>query len=78
MNEKQPLLTIMLSDIDSNPVVHYKGKQIDRKLRVVFDWASDTDKVCCMNYIHIEHVDVDNKRCNSTVIQHNQPIVIKD
>ncbi|PEX95880.1 hypothetical protein CN465_11925 [Bacillus cereus] len=78
MNEKQPLLTIMLSDIDSNPVVHYKGKQIDRKLRVVFDWASDTDKVCYMNYIHIEHVDVDNKRCNSTVIQHNQPIVIKD
>ncbi|EOO78307.1 hypothetical protein CN923_27165 [Bacillus cereus] len=78
MNEKQPLLTITLSDIDSNPVVHYKGKQIDRKLRVGFDWASDTDKVCYMNYIHIEHVDVDKKRCNSTVIQHNQPIVIKD
>ncbi|WP_242474232.1 hypothetical protein [Bacillus cereus group sp. N17] len=77
MNEKQPLLTITLSDIDSNPVVRYKGKQIDRKLRVGFDWASDTDKVCYMNYIHIEHVDVDNKRCNSTVIQHNHPIVIK-
>lgn len=72
---EEPLLTITLSDIDSLPVVHYKGKQIDRKLRVTFDWKSKSIDKIDMTYIHIEHVPSDNKRLNTEIIQHNHPIV---
>lgn len=76
MEEKQPLLVITLSDIDSVPVVKYKGKRIDRKLRVAFDWETQSiDKISSGTYIHIEHVHADNKRCNTEIIQHNHPIV---
>ncbi|CKE84557.1 hypothetical protein [Bacillus paranthracis] len=37
IDEKQLLLVITLSDIDSMPVVQYKGEQIDRTLRVAFE-----------------------------------------
>ncbi|HFK1458510.1 TPA: hypothetical protein ACGXMC_004217 [Bacillus cereus] len=67
----EPLLT----DIDVKPIVHYKGKQIDRKLRVAFDWESQSIDKINQTYIHIEHVPADNKRCNTEVIQHNHPIV---
>ncbi|PEU68262.1 hypothetical protein CN386_28090 [Bacillus cereus] len=70
----EPLLTITLSDIDAKPIVHYKGKQIDRKLRVAFDWESQSIDKINRTYIHIEHVPVDNKRFNTEVIQHNHPI----
>ncbi|MBU4641232.1 hypothetical protein [Bacillus toyonensis] len=72
---EEPLLTITLTDIDSTPIVHYKGKQIDRKLRVAFDWESQSIDKINGTYIHIEHVPSDNKRCNTETIQHNQPIV---
>ncbi|PEY75256.1 hypothetical protein [Bacillus cereus] len=71
----EPLLTITLSDIDAKPIVHYKGKQIDRKLRVAFDWETQTIDKINRTYIHIEHVPSDNKRFNTEVIQHNHPIV---
>ncbi|HDV8362692.1 TPA: hypothetical protein RKT18_005544 [Bacillus cereus] len=71
----EPLLTITLSDIDAKPIVHYKGKQIDRKLRVAFDWETQSIDKINRTYIHIEHVPSDNKRCNTEVIQHNHPIV---
>ncbi|MED2785656.1 zf-TFIIB domain-containing protein [Bacillus thuringiensis] len=71
----EPLLTITLSDIDAKPIVHYKGKQIDRKLRVAFDWESQSIDKINRTYIHIEHVPADNKRCNTEIIQHNHPIV---
>ncbi|PEF27377.1 hypothetical protein CN926_07840 [Bacillus thuringiensis] len=75
MDEKQPLLVITLTDIDAKPIVHYKGKQIDRKLRVAFDWESQSIDKINRTYIHIEHVPFDNKRCNTEIIQHNNPIV---
>ncbi|EEL88109.1 hypothetical protein CN445_19155 [Bacillus cereus] len=75
MDEKQPLLIITLSNIDSVPVVQYKGKQIDRKLRVALDWESQSIDKINQTYIHIEHVPSDNKRCNTEVIQHNHPVV---
>lgn len=74
LDKPEPLLTITLTDIDSNPVVHYKGEQIDRKLRVAFDWESQSIDKINQTYIHIEHVPADNKRCNTEVIQHNHPI----
>ncbi|HDR7866522.1 TPA: hypothetical protein QCY24_000130 [Bacillus wiedmannii] len=70
----EPLLTITLSDIDAKPIVHYKGKQIDRKLRVAFDWETQSVDKINRTYIHIEHVPSDNKRFNTEVIQHNHPI----
>lgn len=71
----EPLLTITLTDIDAKPIVHYKGKQIDRKLRVAFDWESQSIDKINRTYIHIEHVPSDNKRYNTEIIQHNHPIV---
>lgn len=73
--EQEPLLTITLTDIDAIPIVHYKGKQIDRKLRVAFDWESKSVDKFDMTYIHVEHVPADNKRLNTEIIQHNHPIV---
>ncbi|EOO64268.1 hypothetical protein IKE_05145 [Bacillus cereus VD196] len=72
---EEPLLTVTLTDIDAKPIVHYKGKQIDRKLRVAFDWESQLIDKINRTYIHIEHVPADNKRFNTEVIQHNHPIV---
>lgn len=74
-DENEPLLQIVLSDIDSVPLVHYKGKQIDRRLRVAFDWESQSIDKINRTYIHIEHVLADNKRFNTEIIQHNHPIV---
>ncbi|MGE6501164.1 hypothetical protein ACQKF0_12620 [Bacillus wiedmannii] len=76
-SNKEPLLTITLTDIDAVPIVHYKGKQIDRKLRVAFDWESKTVDKFDMTYIHIEHVPADTKRLNTEIIQHNHPIMDK-
>ncbi|UDW08803.1 hypothetical protein FHP23_012800 [Bacillus cereus] len=73
--KQEPLLTITLTDIDAIPIVHYKGKQIDRKLRVAFGWESKSVDKFDMTYIHVEHVPVDNKRLNTEIIQHNHPIV---
>ncbi|HDR8433530.1 TPA: hypothetical protein QC285_003312 [Bacillus cereus] len=73
--EQEALLTITLTDIDAIPIVHYKGKQIDRKLRVAFDWESKSVDKFDMTYIHVEHVPADNKRLNTEIIQHNHPIV---
>ncbi|PFK16972.1 hypothetical protein COJ03_29595 [Bacillus cereus] len=73
----EPLLAITLTDIDAKPIVHYKGKQIDRKLRVAFDWETQSFDKINRTYIHIEHVPSDNKRFNTEIIQHNHPIVEK-
>ncbi|KGT43565.1 MULTISPECIES: hypothetical protein [Bacillus cereus group] len=73
--EQEALLTITLTDIDAIPIVHYKGKQIDRKLRVAFDWESKSVDKFDMTYIHVEPVPADNKRLNTEIIQHNHPIV---
>lgn len=74
MEEKQPLLTITLSDIDAVPVIHYKGKPIDNKIRVSVDWLTNTDRRTNMTYIHIEHVEPDEVHGNTKIIQHNHPL----
>ncbi|GCF83389.1 hypothetical protein [Bacillus cereus] len=73
-DNEEPLLTITLKDIDAVPIVHYKGEQIDRKLRVAFDWEAQSMDKINRTYIHVEHVPTDNKCCNTEIIQHNHPI----
>ncbi|PGM96010.1 hypothetical protein [Bacillus cereus] len=75
LKQPEPLITITLSDIDSVPMVYYKGEWIDRKLRVGFDWETRSIDKINRTYIHIEHVPADNKRFNTEIIQHNHPIV---
>ncbi|HDR7737451.1 TPA: hypothetical protein QCX99_004707 [Bacillus thuringiensis] len=72
---REPLLTITLLDIEAKLIVHYKGEQIDRKLRVAFDWETQSIDKINRTYIHIEHVPSNNKRFNTEIIQHNHPIV---
>ncbi|MDA2474579.1 hypothetical protein NYE71_16505 [Bacillus sp. FSL K6-0273] len=72
--QPEPLITITLSDIDSVPVVYYKGEWIDKKIRVGLDWETQSIDKVNRTYIHIEHVPSDNKRCNTEIIQHNHPI----
>ncbi|MGX5628214.1 hypothetical protein [Bacillus cereus] len=74
-DENEPLLQIVLSDIDSVPIVHYKGEEIKGKVRISFDWKTDGQYYKSGPYIHIEHVPADNKRFNTEIIQHNHPIV---
>lgn len=77
-SNEEPLLTITLTDIDAKPIVHYKGGQINRKLRIAFDWESQSIDKINRTYIHIEHVPADNKRLNTEIIQHNHPIANKE
>lgn len=67
-SNEEPLLTITLSDIDAKPIVHYKGKQIDRKLRVAFDWETQSVDKINRTYIHIEHGEADEKSINTKII----------
>jgi hypothetical protein len=40
----KPLLEITVSDLDSVPVVKYKGEVISNKASVSYDWLTRTDK----------------------------------
>ncbi|MFJ8118843.1 hypothetical protein [Bacillus mycoides] len=71
---EEPLLQIVLSDIDAVPNVIYKGEEIKQKIRISFDWKTNIN---CQSgsYIHIEHGEADEKSINTKIIQHNHPIV---
>lgn len=69
-----PLLLIELPDIDSVPIVSYKGEEINKKIRVSFDYGTESDEHLQRSYIHIEHLDPDSDKGNIKVIQHNYPI----
>ncbi|TKH81147.1 hypothetical protein FC686_07430 [Bacillus cereus] len=73
-NKEEPLLQIVLSDIDAVPNVIYKGEEIKQKIRISFDWKTNIN---CQpgSYIHIEHGEADEKSINTKIIQHNHPIV---
>ncbi|MED0945394.1 hypothetical protein [Bacillus mycoides] len=71
-NKEEPLLQIVQSDINSVPVVLYKGGEIEGEVRVSFDWKTNNQSG---PYIHIEHVDDITERINTKIIQHNHPIV---
>lgn len=66
----KPLLTIVLDDINSVPTVHYKGKEVTQKMRLMLDWKTDDDRGVYPTYILIEHHDTG---INTKTIQHNDP-----
>jgi len=72
LGKVNPLINIELDDINSVPKVFYKGKEIDGKMRVSFDWETDSDELT-NTYIHIEHFE-DKDRANTLSITHNRPI----
>lgn len=43
-NNPVPLLTIELEDMNSVPVVKYKGEEFGPKIHVKFDWETKTEK----------------------------------
>ncbi|UOQ85683.1 hypothetical protein [Gracilibacillus salinarum] len=56
MNERNgnPLLTIELVNEESVPKVFYEGEKITKKIRVSFDWETETDEFGGTRY-NIEH-----------------------
>lgn len=70
----EPLLQIIQSDINSVPVVVYKGEEIKQRIRISFDWKTNINRQLG-SYIHIEHGEADEKSINTKIIQHNHPIV---
>ncbi|MEK4502789.1 hypothetical protein [Bacillus sp. FSL R12-0069] len=70
----EPLLQIVLSDINAVPVVLYKGEEIKQRIRISFDWKTNINRQSGA-YIHIEHGEADEKSINTKIIQHNHPIV---
>ncbi len=75
-DKQDPLLQIVLSDIDTTPDVYYKGEKVNGKIRVSFDWTTNTAKFV-QTYVHIEHKDI-GKPINTKVIQHNHPLEIEE
>lgn len=53
---KEPLLTIELQDETSVPTVYYKGKEINHKTNISFDWDTDTEEYGGLTYA-IEHME---------------------
>ncbi|WP_459503067.1 hypothetical protein [Bacillus sp. C1] len=72
---EEPLLQIVQSDINDVPVVLYKGQKLNKKIRVSFDWKTGEHNNIHSSYIHIEHIEPDEKLLNTKIIQHNHPIV---
>jgi hypothetical protein len=68
--DKPKLLTIELDNIDSVPVVRYNGEDIGAKIRVVFDYQTNTEYFNPTR-IKIEHADRDSEKPNIILIQHN-------
>ncbi|MEH7458507.1 hypothetical protein V7183_15160 [Bacillus sp. JJ1127] len=77
-NKEEPLLQIVQSDINSVPVVLYKGKEMTGKVRVRFDWKTAGHHHKPGAYIHIEHVEIIDKNVNTKIIQYNHPITDKE
>lgn len=69
-----PLLSIVLDDINSVPIVYYKGEEITYRMRVSFDFKTNDDLGTYPTYVHIEHWDKEGKLTNTKHIQHNQRI----
>lgn len=42
---KEPLLIIEVADMDSVPVIRYKGQEISNKVSVSYDWKTRTSVV---------------------------------
>jgi hypothetical protein len=55
--EGPPLLVIELRDMQSVPVIKYKGKEIDGKLEVNYHWKTKGLEDLGEHEISLEHVD---------------------
>lgn len=51
------LLTITFKDINSNPVICYEGKQIDKITDINLDWKTKDNKHDGLFEFNIMHVD---------------------
>ncbi|EJP84657.1 hypothetical protein [Bacillus cereus] len=72
--KEEPLLQIILPDINAVPTVLYKGEEIKGRIRVSFDWKTSVFDDRNNTYIHLEFFDDESERCNSKIIQHNHPL----
>lgn len=68
--ESTPLLTIELDDINSVPKVIYKGEEVKKKVRVSFDWETNS-AYYNPTHIHIEHAEVEDDSVCIKSITHN-------
>ena len=73
MADNKPLLTIELDEIDSVPKVIYKGEEIKGKVRVAFEWETDSEVMELGSpYIDIEYcVNNPNERPYTKSISYN-------
>lgn len=55
VNNKMPLLTFELQDMNSVPIVKYKGEEIKLKTHVAFDWKGRTEESYGGAEFEIEH-----------------------
>ncbi|OAB48471.1 hypothetical protein PBAT_02230 [Paenibacillus antarcticus] len=54
---KDPLLTITVQDIDSVPVVTYKGEDIQGKVSISYEWLTRDDTGDGIHNACIKHID---------------------
>lgn len=73
MEGNKPLLTIELDYIGSVPKVFYKGEEIKSKVRVAFEWETDSEVMELGSpYIDIEYcVNDPNERPHTKSIRYN-------
>ncbi|MEN3132513.1 hypothetical protein [Bacillus albus] len=76
--KEEPLLQIILPDINAVPIVLYKGEEIKGRIRVSFDWKTNDFHDKFGTYIHIEHAECTEEYMNTKIIQHNHPITDKE
>lgn len=53
--KKEPLLTIELENMNSVPIIKYKGEEIKRKTHVNFDWKQEDEDSLGGAEFEIEH-----------------------
>jgi hypothetical protein len=57
----KPLLEIRVDDMDSVPVIYYKGKPIKAKVSISYDWHTRTEQPGKQS-IRIVHYDEEHKQ----------------
>lgn len=53
--EKKPLLTIEVKDMQSVPVVKYKGEDITGKVEIDYHWRTSDSEIIGEHEVYIEH-----------------------
>jgi len=68
-NPEYDFLAIKLLDENSVPRVFYKGEEVFEKVKISFDWETQTDELGGTK-IHIEHYKDDNKNIHLETTNH--------